>query len=74
MTKVQIRFELQRPLDNAGLVAISAANTVYGVLKIDVAPNLNALTVTYDATRLRPAEVEAALTGAGIPIMNVHRV
>ena len=32
------------------------------------------LTVTYDATRLRPAEVEAALTGAGIPILSVHRV
>jgi len=24
--------------------------------------------VEYDATRLRPAEVEAALTGAGIPV------
>jgi hypothetical protein len=74
MTKVQIRFELQRPLDNAGLVAISAANSVYGIQKIDVAPNLNAITVTYDASRLQPAEVEAALTSCGIPVMNVHHV
>jgi hypothetical protein len=30
-----------------------------------VADSLDALTVEYDATRLQPAEVEAALTGAG---------
>ncbi len=74
MTKVQIRFALQRPLDNAGLVAISTANAVYGIQQIQVAANLDALTVTYDATRLRPAEVEAALTGAGIPILSEHKV
>jgi hypothetical protein len=27
---------------------------------------MDSLTVEYDATRLRPAEVEAALSGAGI--------
>jgi hypothetical protein len=74
MTKVQIRFRLQRPLDNAGLVAVSKANSVYGIQKIQVAPNLDALTVTYDATRLRPAEVEAALSCAGIPVMSDHLV
>ena len=36
--------------------------------KIKIADSLDALTVEYDATRLRPAEVEAALTGAGIPV------
>ena len=74
MTKVQIRFQLQRPLDNAGLTAIATANAIYGIQKIQVAPNLDALTVVYDATRLRPAEVEAALMGAGIPVLSVHRV
>jgi len=66
MTKVQIRFKLQKPLDDAALTAIATVNSKYGIQKIKVAPALDALTVEYDATRLRPAEVEAALAGAGI--------
>ena len=36
---------------------------------VKVDPSLESLTVEYDATRLRPAEVESALTGAGIPVV-----
>jgi hypothetical protein len=68
MTKVQIRFRLQRPLDEPELTAIAAVHAKYGIQKIRVADSLDALTVEYDATRLRPAEVEAALTGAGIAV------
>jgi hypothetical protein len=68
MTKVQIRFRLQKPLDEPGLAAIARVHAKYGILKIKVAESLDALTVEYDATRLGPAEVEAALSGAGIPL------
>ena len=68
MTKVQIRFRLQRPLDEPALTAIATVHTRYGIQKIRVADSLDALTVEYDATRLRPAEVEAALAGAGIAV------
>ena len=68
MTKVQIRFRLQRPLDESALTAIATVNSKYGIQKITVADSLDALTVEYDATRLRPAEVEAALSGAGIAV------
>jgi len=33
-----------------------------------LAPALDRLMVEYDATRLRPAEVEAALAGAGVAV------
>ena len=66
MTRVQIRFRLQHPLDDAMLARISDAHALYGIQKVSVAPSLDALTVEYDATRLRPAEVEAALASAGI--------
>ena len=66
MTRVQIRFRLQHPLDAAMLARISDAHSLYGIQKVSVAPSLDALTVEYDATRLRPAEVEAALASAGI--------
>jgi len=66
MTKVQMRFRLRQPLDEAALEVIATVHAKYGIQKIKVADSLDALTVEYDATRLRPAEVEAALAGAGI--------
>jgi hypothetical protein len=68
MTKVQLRFRLQKPLDDVLLSRISDAYAIYGIQKIQVAPSMDGLTVEYDATRLRPAEVESALGSAGIPV------
>ena len=68
MTKVQVRFRLQKPLNDTMLGHISNATAIYGIQKLQVAPSMDGLMVEYDATRLRPAEVEAALAGAGIPV------
>ena len=68
MTKVQIGFRLQHPLDDELMTRIAGAYSIYGIQKITLAPALDGLTVEYDATRLRPAEVHAALTTAGIPL------
>jgi vancomycin permeability regulator SanA len=68
MTKIVARFRLTRPLDESLLERISTAHSLYGIQHVKVAPSGDSLTVEYDATRLRPAEVEAALAGAGIPV------
>lgn len=68
MTKVDIHFRLQRPLDEALLPRISGLYAIYGIQKVRVDPNMEGITVEYDATRLRPAEVESALANAGIPL------
>lgn len=68
MTRVQIRFRLQKPLDDAMMARISDAYSLYGIQRVQVAPSHDGLMVEYDATRLRPAEVESALAGAGIPV------
>jgi hypothetical protein len=68
MTKVQMHFRLQRPLDETLLSRISEAYSIYGIQKIQVEPSLDGLTVEYDATRLRPAEVEHALANAGVAV------
>ena len=68
MTKVQMRFRLLKPLDEAQLARLSDAHSLYGILRVKLTPSLDGLTVEYDATRLRPAEVESALAGAGIPV------
>ena len=68
MTKVQIRFRLQKPLDDSSLPHLAAANAIYGIQKLKLAPSLDSVEVEYDATRLKPADVVSALAAAGVPI------
>ena len=68
MTKVQIEFQLQHALDDELMNRIAGTYSIYGIQKIRLAPAHDGLTVEYDATRLRPAEVQAALARAGIPV------
>lgn len=70
MTKLQIRFRLQRPLDDVLLERISDTHALYGIHHVKVDPSLEAITVEYDASRLAASEVGAALAGAGIPVLS----
>jgi hypothetical protein len=67
MTRVQIDFQLQHALDDELMKRIADAYSIYGIQKISLTPSQDGLMVEYDATRLRPAEVHAALMRAGIP-------
>jgi hypothetical protein len=66
MTKVQMRFRLDGSLSEAAMGRIGDAHTIYGISRIQLARDLAALTVEYDASRLKAPEVEAALRRAGI--------
>jgi allophanate hydrolase subunit 1 len=68
MTKVQAHFHLQKQLDDSSLNSLAHANAIYGIYRLKLSPAMDGLMVEYDATRLRPAEVESALANAGIPI------
>lgn len=68
MTKVQIRFRLEKPLDDTQLQRLSDTTSLYGIQRVKLAPAMDSLMVEYDATRLRPQEVESALAGAGIAV------
>jgi len=68
MTKVQMHFRLLKPLDDDMMKRLSDESTLYGIQQLKLDPSLDGLMVEYDATRLRPAEVEAAITAAGIPV------
>ncbi len=67
MTKVQKRFQLQKPLDEALMQQIADAHSIYGIERIVIGSSNQDLLVEFDATRLRAANVEAALQQAGIP-------
>lgn len=69
MTKVQLHFRIVKPLDDAMMQHLSDASSLYGIQHVKMDPSMQKMTVEYDATRLRPAEVEAALAGAGIAVV-----
>ena len=68
MTKVQIRFRLERPLDEVLMPRIASAHSIYGIMRVHVAPSTEEIIVDYDASRLRTADVGAALKRGGIPV------
>ena len=68
MTKVQLTFELSRPLTDQDLNSISRIHAVYGILATRILPSGNQLFVEYDASRLSPLEVRGTLAENGIPI------
>lgn len=47
---------------------IAAAHSIYGILRAQVVPSGREIVVDYDASRLRTADVGAALKRAGIPV------
>jgi hypothetical protein len=68
MTKVQIRLTLMRPIDDVLMARVAEAHAIYGIYRILPDGTGSALEIEYDASRLRPPEVEAALHRAGIPV------
>ena len=67
MTKVQLPFSLAAPLDEAALNRLAEVYEIYGILRVNVEPEK--LTVEYDATRMTPKDVEAALAKVGVPLV-----
>ena len=68
MTKVQLEYELHRPLTDADETAIRDVHSKYGILRVQLAPSLDKLYVEYDASRLTEEDVEATLARPGLPI------
>jgi copper chaperone CopZ len=57
-------------LDETLLERIAAAHGIYGLTHVKVLPSLSEIQVEYDASRLTPEQVRAALLRAGIPIQS----
>ena len=66
MTKIQVQLKLAKPLDEMAMSRLADASAVYGILRLQPTPELDGLTVEYDATRLKERDVEAVLARAGI--------
>jgi hypothetical protein len=68
MTKVQLQYDLVRPLTDHDALAIGDVNSVYGIERVQLASSLDRLQVEYDASRLSEKDVEAVLQRHGLPI------
>jgi hypothetical protein len=66
MTKVQVTYQLQAPLDERGLEALGGLNSVYGLAGVRLDEASNHLVVNYDASRLKLTDVDQALNRVGI--------
>jgi hypothetical protein len=69
MTKVQLRYDLMRPMDDSMLEQIARVHSVYGIVRVQLSDTMNKLVVDYDASRLSEADVETVLHKAGLPIV-----
>jgi hypothetical protein len=69
MTKVQLRYDLMRPLDDLLMEQIARVHTVYGIVRVRPNETMDKLLVDYDASRLSEMEVETVLHKAGLPIV-----
>jgi allophanate hydrolase subunit 1 len=68
MTKVQLNFELERPLDEALMEAIANVHGNYGIQLVRLLPSMDSILVEYDASRLTETDVEAMLHRTGVPV------
>ncbi len=68
MTKVTLHYDLTRPLAEVDMENIARVHSTYGIVRVQVAPALDKLTVDYDASRLMKTDVEAELARHGLPI------
>ena len=68
MTKVTLHYDLQHPLAEEDLANIANVHAYYGIVRVQVAPTLDKITVDYDASRLMKKDVEATLLRYNLPI------
>lgn len=68
MTKVQLEYDLVRPLTDGDAEAVANVHSWYGIMHVQLAPSLDRLQVEYDASRLSEKDVEAVLQRFGLPV------
>ncbi len=68
MTKVTLHYDLSRKLTDDDYANVAAMHSTYGIVRVQVAPSLDKITVDYDASRLMKQDVEAVIARHGVPL------
>jgi len=68
MTKVQLQYDLTRPLTDSDAGRVADVHSWYGIMRVQLGPAMDKLAVEYDASRLTEKDVEAVLQRFGLPV------
>jgi hypothetical protein len=71
MTRVELQYELTKPLGDADYERLSRLLSVYGVMSYKLRQDLSGMMVEYDATRLNPDGVDRVLHSNGLPVKRI---
>jgi hypothetical protein len=69
MTLVEVTYELAKPLAAEQLRGLAAFANTYGLRRFRTDEEKMRLTLEYDASRLKPEQVENVLRRAKIPVV-----
>ena len=69
MTRVDFNYRFTAPFDERWLGAIETLHAVYGLQTVRLNTQQDGLTVSVDATRLTPADLDRRLLAAGLPVV-----
>jgi len=72
MTKVEVHYEFITPFQGIWTTAIERLHGVYGMQAVKLNGQMDKLDVTYDASRLKPADVDSILRSAGLPVRRLE--
>ncbi|MBI5282557.1 MAG: hypothetical protein HY858_12810 [Candidatus Solibacter usitatus] len=72
MTKVEVRYEFTSPFQDSWTPALESLSSVYGLQQVRLGGKLDSLTICFDASRLRLADVDGHLRRAGLPVRRVE--
>lgn len=68
MTRVELQYDLVKPLGDAEYERLSRLLSVYGVMSYKLRPDMSGMMVEYDATRLNPDGVDRVLYRNGFAV------
>ncbi len=68
MTRVELQYDLVKPLGDAEYERLSRLLSVYGVMSYKLRPDMSGMMVEYDATRLNPDGVDHVLQSNGFAV------
>lgn len=68
MTRVELTYDLTRPLAEEDYERLSRLTSVYGLMGFQFNPEATAMVVEYDATRMAPDGVDRVLRSSGLPL------
>lgn len=71
MTRVELNYELTRPLDDAAYERLSRLMSVYGIMSYKLKQDLSGMMVEFDATRLNPDGVDHVLHANGLSVKRI---